>query len=135
MKMPGIRQMPVMNTPLRLLAFACIFITSLAFAEEPPPLGRIEAKQILEHMELRDINILAIRQGVDEKGTVAPIYATIVGFASRKTKDQTLCQTVQFDRELGWHLLEVGEKLARMWNKAGYWESKPWGTWTRIGSK
>ena len=88
-----------MNTPLRLIALACLFIASLAFAEEPPPLGRTEAKQILEHMDWRDINILAVRQGVDDKGAVAPIYAMIVGFASRKTKDQTLCQTLQGVRE------------------------------------
>ena len=124
-----------MNTPLRLIALACLFIASLAFAEEPPPLGRTEAKQILEHMDWRDINILAVRQGVDDKGAVAPIYATIVGFASRKTKDQTLCQTLQFDRELGWHFLETGEKEARIWNKDGYSEVKPWGTWIRIVPK
>ena len=124
-----------MKTPLRLLALACLFIASLAFGEEPPPLGRTEAKQILGHMEWRDINILAIRQGVDEKGSVSPICATIVAFATRKTKDQQLTQTLTFDRENGWHLLEVGEKLARMWNKDGYWETKPWGAWSRVGSK
>ena len=40
MKMPGIRQIPFMNTPLRLLAFACLFITSLAFAEDPAALAK-----------------------------------------------------------------------------------------------
>ncbi len=124
-----------MNTPLRLLALACLFLSSFARAEEPPPLGRPEAKQILENMEWRDVNILAIRQGVNEKGTVAPIYATVAAFATRKTKDQPISQTLTYDRELGWHLLEVEEKQARMWNKEGYWEIKPWGTWTRMATK
>ena len=124
-----------MNTPLRLLAIACLFITTFARAEEPPPLARTEAKQILEHMEWRNVNILAIRQGVNEKGTVAPIHATIVAFATRKTKDEPITQALTYDRELGWHFLEVGEKQARMWNKEGYWEIKPWGTWTRMASK
>ena len=124
-----------MKIPLRLLAFACLFIPSFALAEDPPPLLRPEAKQILENMEWRDVNILAIRQGVNEKGAPAPINATIVAFATRKTKDQQVFQTLTYDRELGWHLLEVGEKQARMWNKEGYWEIKPWGTWTRMASK
>lgn len=123
-----------MNTPLRLIALACLFIASTAFAEDPPPLGRAEARQILGHMDWRNINILAIRQGVDDKGNVAPIHATVVAFATRKARDQSLCQTFIFDRENGWHLLEVGERQARMWNKDGYWEIKAWGTWTRVGS-
>jgi hypothetical protein len=124
-----------MNTPLRLLALACLLITSMARAEEPPPLARPEAKQILENMEWRDVNILAIRQGVNEKGTVSPIYVTVVAFATRKAKDQPISQTLTYDRELGWHLLEVEEKQARMWNKEGYWEIKPWGTWQRMATK
>ncbi len=121
-----------MKSPLRILAFLCLFFTSTVFAEDPPPLVKAEAKQILEAMDMRNVNVLAIRQGVNEKGTVSPIYATIVAFATRKTKDQPISQCLTYDRELGWHLLEVEEKLARMWNKEGYWEMKPWGTWTRI---
>lgn len=135
MKPPRTRHIPFMNTPLRILAAAFLFITSFARAEEPPPLARPEAKQILENMEWRDVNILAIRQGVNEKGTVSPIYVTVVAFATRKTKDQPITQTLIYDRELGWHLLEVEEKQARMWNKEGYWEIKPWGTWTRMATK
>ena len=135
MKAPRIRLIPFVKTPLRLPALACLFIASCALAEEPPPLGRAEAKQILENMEWRDVNILAIRQGVDEKGTVAPIHATVVAFSTRRTKDQPVSQTLTYDRELGWHRLEVGEKLAQMWNKEGYWEIKPWGTWTRMATK
>lgn len=130
-----IRLTPIMDSPLRLIAIACLFLTSLAIAEEPPPLGRAEAKQILSNMDWRDVNILAVRQGVDEKGAVAPIHATVIAFATRKAKEQPVYQTLVFDRELGWHLLEVGEKQARMWNKEGYWEIKPWGTWTRVAAK
>ncbi|MEQ1852508.1 MAG: hypothetical protein ABMA01_13070 [Chthoniobacteraceae bacterium] len=119
-----------MKTLPRLLAVVLLF-TAPAFAEEPPPLGRTEARRILEHMEWRGINILAIRQGVNDKGTVAPIYATVLAFATRDSRDQSVCQTFTFDRDIGWHLLEVSEKEARLWNKDGYSEIKPWGTWIR----
>jgi hypothetical protein len=82
-------------------------------------------------MEWRGINILAIRQGVNDKGAVAPIYATVLAFATRASRDQSVCQTFTFDRGIGWHLLEVGEKEARLWTKDGYSEAKPWGTWVR----
>jgi hypothetical protein len=119
-----------MKTLQGLLAVTLLF-TAPAFAEEPPPLGRGEARRILEHMEWRGINILAIRQGVNEKGAVAPIYATVLAFATRDSRDQSVCQTFTFDRDIGWHLLEVTEKEARLWNKDGYSEIKPWGTWMR----
>lgn len=119
-----------MKTLPRLLAVTLLF-TAPAFAEEPPPLGRAEARRILDHMEWRGINILAVRQGVNDKGAVAPIYATVLAFATRDSRDQSVCQTFTFDRDIGWHLLEVSEKEARLWNKDGYIEIKPWGTWMR----
>ena len=128
------RQKLTMYALPKLLAVA-LLITASAFAEDPPALGRTEAKRILEHMDWRGINILAIRQGVNEKGVAAPIYATVLAFATRNSKDQSVCQTLTFDRELGWHFLETNEKEARIWNKDGYSEVKPWGTWVRIVPK
>jgi len=72
---------------------------------------------------------------LNEKGIAAPIYATVLAFATRNSKDQSVCQTFTFDRELGWHFLETNEKAARIWNKDGYSEVKPWGTWIRTVPK
>ncbi len=121
-----------MNTPLRLLLLTCLILTSAAFADDPPLLARGDAKQTLEHMGWREVNILAIRQGVDEKGAHVPISAIIVAYGTRNGKSQQFSQCLTYDRELGWHLLELGEKASRMWNKDGYFEIKPWGTWSRV---
>ena len=110
-----------------LLIAAALFVTT-AFAQ-PPDLERLDAKRILEHMEWKEVNVLAIRQGVNSKGEVAPIYATVVGLATRDTRHQQVCQTFIFDKELGWHHLEVLENSARLWTKEGYKETKFWGTW------
>lgn len=124
-----------MHSPFRILAAVLFLTASIASAEEPPPLARVEAKQILVHMDWRDVNVLVIRQGVDEKGAYIPIRATVVAYASRNAKDQQVNQCLMYDHDIGWHLLEIGEKSSRMWNKEGYWEIKPWGTWTRMASK
>ena len=94
-----------MNFRSAILAIASLIAT--ACIAQPPDLERPEAKRILEFMEWKDVNVIAIRQGVNAKGEVAPIYATV----------------------LGWHHLEMQEKAARIWTKDGYRETKIWTTW------
>lgn len=116
-----------MNFRSAILAIASLIATT-CFAQ-PPDLERPEAKRILEFMEWKDVNVIAIRQGVNAKGEVAPIYATVLGFASRDSKNQQVCQTLIFDKDIGWHHLEMQEKAARIWTKDGYRETKIWTTW------
>ena len=111
-----------------LILAAATLVTATSFAE-PPDLDRPDAKRILEAMEWRDVNVIAIRQGLNEKGEPAPIYATILGFAYRDSKNQQVTQTVVFDKEIGWHHLELQDKSARVWTKDGYREVKVWTTW------
>ena len=113
---------------IRTLIVASSILTATCIAQ-PPDLIRADAKRILEHMEWKEVNVIAIRQGVSAKGEVAPIYATVLGFASRDSKNQQVCQTLIFDNEIGWHHLEMQEKTARVWAKEGYREVKIWSTW------
>ena len=110
------------------LILAATLIATPCFAE-PPDLDRGDAKKILEAMEWKEVNVIAIRQGLNEKGEPAPIYATILGFAYRDGKNQQVAQTVVFDKEIGWHHLALQEKSARIWTKDGYREIKVWTTW------
>lgn len=113
---------------LRILLILASFL-STAFAVDPPSLRRPDAKRILENMEWRDVTIVTIQQGVNAKGTVAPIYATIVALGTRDSRNQQIIQNVSFDEEYGWFFHELTEKGARIWSKDGYREIKPWSTW------
>jgi hypothetical protein len=114
---------------LRALFIALIALISSTYAAEPPPLERNDAKRILEHMEWKEVSVIAIRQGIGVNGAVAPIYATIVGFGTRDSRHQQICQVLVFDKEIGWHHLEMLEKTARIWTRDGYKETKIWTTW------
>src|SRR5262245_5119630 len=104
-------------------------LLSTALAVEPPGLRRLEAQRILEAMEWRDVTIVTIQQGVNSKGTAAPIYATIAAFGKRDNRNQQIIQNVSYDEEYGWFFHELTEKGARLWTKDGYKEIKVFGTW------
>jgi hypothetical protein len=115
-----------MNQYLRIIAAALLLFatTSTVFAD-PPALQRIDAKRLLELMEWRDVHIVTIQQGINERGTVAPIFATVIALATRDNRNQTITQTLHYDMEFGWFYYEMGEKSARLWTKDGYREIKP----------
>jgi hypothetical protein len=98
-------------------------------AESPPLLERDDAKRILEAMNWTDVTIVVVRQGVDAKGVAAPILATVYAFGRMQGQHRNICQTLYYDREWDWHSLEMSDKGARLWNRNGYREIKPWGTW------
>jgi hypothetical protein len=100
-----------------------------AAALEPPALEKPDAKRILEFMDWREVTVIAVRQGVDAKGAVAPIYATIIGLGKLRGDHRHICETVYYDKDLDWHALELGAKSARVWNKHGYHDIRPWSTW------
>ena len=105
------------------------FFTARVWGGDPPPLGKVEAKQILEFMDWKEVTVIAIRQGVDAKGAVAPIYATVVGLGKCRGHYQNISQTLCYDADLEWHVLELAERTARVWNKLGLVEIRPWATW------
>jgi hypothetical protein len=80
-------------------------------------------------MSWTDVNIIAIRQGVDANGMAAPIYATVVGLGSFKGEHHSISQTLVFDKDLDWHVLVLTERSGQVWNKNGYREIKPWAQW------
>ncbi len=114
---------------LRALLIAAFTILHATCFAAPPDLERADAKRILEFMEWKDVSVIAIRQGVNAKGEVAPIYATVLGFGYRDSKNQQITQTLIFDKDIGWHHLEMQEKAARIWTKDGFKETKIWTTW------
>jgi hypothetical protein len=113
---------------LRIALTVLLFSVS-AIAADPPPFRKTDAKRLLELMEWKEVTIITIHQGVNAKGNVAPIYATIVALANRDSRNQQVTQTVYYDDEYGWFFYELGEKSARLWTKDGYREIKPWSTW------
>lgn len=115
-----------MNFRSAILAIASL-ITTTCFAQ-PPDLERPEAKRILEFMEWKDVNVIAIRQGVNAKGEVAPIYATVLG--SRRGQQEPAGLPDADIRQ--------GHRLASSRNagkggphltKDGYRKTKIWTTW------
>jgi hypothetical protein len=113
-----------------LLVFCCLLLVPPAFAAaaDPPPLAKVDAQQIMQAMDWTEVTIIAIRQGVDAKGAVAPIYATVVGVGLLRGEHHIITQTLVYDKDLDWHFLELRDKGAIVWNKSGYQEIKPWGT-------
>src|SRR5688572_12526086 len=97
---------------IALFAFA-----TFAFAADPPALRRLDAKNLLELMEWKEVAIITIQQGVNAKGTVAPIYATIVALGTRDNRHQQIIQNVSYDEEYGWFFYELTDKGARLWTK------------------
>ena len=114
-----------------LLFFCCLLLVPPAFAaaSDPLPLDKVDAQHIMESMSWTEVTIIAIRQGVDAKGAVAPIYATVVGVGLLRGEHHSINQTLVYDKDLDWHFLELRDKGARVWNKNGYQEIKPWATW------
>ncbi|EDY17658.1 hypothetical protein CfE428DRAFT_4697 [Chthoniobacter flavus Ellin428] len=100
-----------------------------AFASEPPPLEKSDAQRIMEAMDWTDVTVLAIRQGVDAHGATAPIYATVVGLGTFQGRHHSICQTVYYDKDLDWYFLDIHDQSARLWNKNGCQDIKPWGLW------
>ena len=119
----------IIAVKLSVLTLAVVLLILPARAFDPPTLGKAEAKRILEFMDWQEVTIVAIRQGVDAKGVAAPIYATVLGIGKCQGRHQTICQTLYFDSELDWHVLELNEKSARVWTKCGLREIRPWASW------
>ena len=116
-----------MNTRSILIAVSTL-VSTIAFAQ-PPDLVRADAKRILEAMDWKGVHVVSIRQGMNARGEVAPIYSTIVALAARDSQSEQVCQTVTFDADLGWHFLELENKAARVWTKDGYKESRVFTSW------
>jgi hypothetical protein len=117
-----------MRRPFPSLA-ALFFLAVSALAGDPPQLARADAKRVLEAMDWKEVTVVAIRQGVDAKERPQPICATVLGLGTLNGKHQSINQTMFFDSELGWHVLDLDAKHARIWTKDGYREIAPWATW------
>jgi len=117
-----------------LLVFCCLLLLPLvpsasAAPADPPSLDKVDAQHVMEAMDWTEVTIIAIRLGVDAKGAVAPIYATVVGVGILRGEHHSIMQTLVYDKDLDWHFLELRDKGAIVWNKNGYQEIKPWTTW------
>jgi hypothetical protein len=111
------------------LLLLCLLLAHPVIAFEPPLLEKADAKRIMESMYWTEVTVITVRQGVDAKGTPAPICATIIGVGMLRGEHHSISQTVYYDRDLDWHFLELRDKGALVWNKNGYQEIKPWAAW------
>jgi hypothetical protein len=117
---------------MKRIAFVLVCLVACihsAVALEPPPLEKFDAKKIMEAMEWTEVTVITVRQGVDARGAVAPIYATVVGLGKLHGEHHSICQTLYYDKDLDWHFLELRDRSAHLWNKNGCQEIKPWGLW------
>jgi hypothetical protein len=112
-----------------LLILFCLALAHPAFAVDPPALEKTDAKQIMESMSWTEVTIVAVRQGVDANGVAAPIYATVVGLGKLRGERHSILQTLYFDKDLDWHFIQLSDQTARVWNKNGFQEIKPWASW------
>ena len=112
-----------------VLVLFCWLLASPLFAFEPPVLEKPDAKRIMEAMEWTEVTVITVRQGVDAQGAVAPIYATVIGLGLLHGEHRSISQTLYYDKDWDWHFLQLGDKGARVWNRNGCQEIKPWGLW------
>jgi hypothetical protein len=113
----------MMRAGLILLA-----LMTSALAMEIPPMEKEDVRATLESMGWKEVTVVAMLQGVDEKGTAAPIYSTVIALGTKEGRHQAIRQTLYYDKQYGWFIYELGDKKALIWSKAGYQEIQPWTT-------
>jgi hypothetical protein len=110
-----------------LLLIATILLPLTLRAAEPPPippLSKDDVRRILEAMEWREVNVIAVIQGVNEQKVAAPSLAFILALARRDGAYKDLRLDLFYDRDLGWFSYESSPKLFRIWTRDGYREIK-----------
>ncbi len=118
-----------MRYPFLILAIFTALISSpgLRAADAvpyPPPLTKEEARLILEAMDWRDVNVVAVVEGINEKKVVSPTLALVLALAKRDGDYRDLKLDLYYDRDLGWFSFESSPKLFRIWTRNGYREIK-----------
>ncbi len=118
-----------MRHPFLILAAFATLLSAPALraaepAPNPPPLTKEDARLILEAMDWRDVNVVAVVQGVNEKKVVAPTLALVLALAKRDGDYRDLKLDLYYDRDLGWFSYESSPKLFRIWTRNGYREIK-----------
>ena len=99
---------------MRHLNRALLLPLATRAANPPPVLTKDEARRILEAMEWREVNVIAVVQGINDAKIAAPTLAFILALAKR---DGVF-------RDLGWFSYESTPKQFRVWTRDGYREIK-----------
>lgn len=109
-----------------LLAFAATLLLAAhsPAAVEPRILEKAEAEKILLGMDYDRVAVVAIVEGVHQKGNTSLNCAVVIGLGRRNAKDVEIAQSFFFDRELGWFYYELVPGKMRIWNQLGYSEAK-----------
>ena len=108
-----------------LLLVTLVLPFTLRATEPPPPaFTKDDAKHILESMDWREVNVIAVVQGVNEQKVAAPTLAFVLALAKRDGNYKDLRLDVYYDRDLGWFTFESTPKLFRIWTRDGYREIK-----------
>ena len=109
---------------LLALAATLLLAATLPAAVEPRSLDKAEAEKILLAMDYDRVVVVAIVEGVHQKGISSLNCATVIGLGRRNAKDVEIVQSFYFDRELGWFYYELVPGKMRIWNQVGYSEAK-----------
>ena len=111
------------------LLLAAFVIPLTLRAADPPPLTKDDARRILEAMEWRDVNVIAVVQGLNEQKVAAPTLALVLALAKRDGAFSDVKLNVYYDRDLGWFSYESTPKEFRIWTRDGYREIKAGNPW------
>jgi hypothetical protein len=106
---------------LVFLLLAACFVS----AAEPEPLEKADAAMILQAMDWERVQVVAIVNGVHQKGVGSLACATVIGLGRRDGGDREIVQSFFYDRDLGWFFFETAQGKMRIWNRDGYREVKP----------
>lgn len=116
-----------MKTLAALLALTALTNVGWSVEPLPPPLTHEDAQRILEAMEWREVNVIAVVQGINDAKVTAPTVAFVLALARRDAAYRDLRLNVFYDRELGWFTYESTPKQFRVWTREGYREIKAGG--------
>ena len=107
-----------------LAATLALAVSSAAFAAPPDPLDKSDAQRTLLAMGYDSVQVVAIVDGVHQKGVSSLSCTTVIGLGRRDGKEQDIVQSFFYDRDLGWFYYELDPSCMRIWNRDGYREVK-----------
>jgi len=119
--LPGMKTLPKL---LLLFVFTFLPLASINAADLVPPLTKDDARRVLEAMEWREVNVIAVVQGVNEQKVTAPSLAMVLAFGRRDGEYRDLKMDLFYDQDLGWFAFESTPKMFRLWTRNGYREIK-----------
>ena len=110
---------------MTLRAGLLIFLFATAsFAAPPEPFDKGDAQKTLVAMGYDRVQVVAVVDGVHQKGVASLSCTTVIGLGRRDGCDREIVQSFFYDRDWGWFYFEAADNCMRIWNRDGYHEVK-----------